>query len=303
VTLTGNSRTQSDAGTLVFSNTVALGANTLNVGGTGNTSIAGAIGGTGGLTKDGSGTLSLSGSNTFGGNITVSGGTVQLGANNVIPNTASVSLAAGTALDLNGKTDTFTGLSGTGTLLMNGGNLTLLGSNTFNGSISGAGTLNITNDVIPTGGILTLGGILNNPALTINLDGTLNLGSFVNTVGTINLTGNSILDFGNTSATVLNLQNLNLNGFTLTINNWVDTVDYFTAQNWTGATFNTRGSAPMNQVTFTGFSNNQTAWQSWDRQITPTPEPATYGMIFMGLSLGGLGFRRWKMRAGRTAAK
>jgi hypothetical protein len=172
---------------------------------------------------------------------------------------------------------------------MNGGNLTLLGSNTFNGSISGTGSLAVNNS-------LTLGGVLNNSGLTLNLGGTLNLGSFVNTVGTLNLTGNSILDFGNSSATVLNLDNLNLNGFTLTITNWVDGVDYFASQNWAGAVFNTRGSAPMNQVTFTGFSNNSTAWQSWDRQITPTPEPATYGMIFMGLSLGGLGARRWWQR-------
>lgn len=289
VTLTGNSRVQSDAGTLTLSDTVALGANTLNVGGVGNTTVSGAISGAGGLTKDGAGTLRLSGANAFGGNIAVNAGVVQLGADNVIPNSAAVSLAAGAALNLDGRTDTFTGLSGTGTLLMNGGNLTLLGSNTFNGSISGTGSLTVSNS-------LTLGGVLNNSALTLNLGGTLNLGSFVNTVGTLNLTGNSILDFGNSSATVLNLDNLVLNGFTLTITNWVDGVDYFASQNWTGAVFNTRGSAPMNQVTFTGFSNNSTAWQSWDRQITPTPEPGTYGMIFMGLSLGGLGARRWWQR-------
>ncbi len=292
VTLAGNSRVQSDAGTLTISNTVALGANTLNVGGVGNTTVSGAISGTGGLTKDGAGTLQLAGANTFSGNIAVNAGVVQLGANHVIPNAASVSLAAGAAFDLNGKTDTFTGLSGGGTLLMNGGNLTLLGANTFNGSISGTGSLTVTNS-------LTLGTVLNNSGLTLNLAGTLNLGSFVNTFGTLNLTGNSILDFGNSSATVLNLSNLNLNGFTLTITNWVDGVDLFTAQNWAGGVYDTRGVAPMNQVSFTGFSSNNTAWQSWDKQITPTPEPATYGMIFMGLSLGGFGAWRWRSRRSR----
>jgi hypothetical protein len=28
--------------------------------------------------------------------------------------------------------------------------------------------------------------------------------------------------------------------------------------------------------------------------VTPAPEPSTYGAIFMGLSLVGLGFRRWR---------
>ncbi len=294
VTLSGASRIQSDAGTLTVSNTVALGANTLNVGGTATTVLAGAISGTGGLTKDGSGTLVLSGANTFTGNIAVNTGLLQLGANHVVPNGASVSLAAGTTLDLNGKIDSFASLSGAGTLLMNGGDLTLTGSSTFGGSISGTGTISITNS-------LTLGGVLNDPGLTINLGGTLNLGAFSNTAGTLNLTGNSVLDFGNATATTFNLTNLNLNGYTLTINNWVNSVDYFYAQNWSGAVQDTRGTAPMNQVTFTPWSNNATVWQSFDKQITPAPEPSTYGAIFIGLSLAGLGVRRWQTRRRASA--
>ena len=295
VTLAGNSRVQSDAGLLTFSNTVALGANTLNVGGIGNTTLAGAVSGTGGLTKDGSGTLTLSGANTFAGNITVSAGTLQLGASNTVPNTASVSVATGSTLDLNGNTDTFAGFSGSGTLLMNGGNLTLTGSNIFNGGISGAGTLSVTNS-------LSLGAVLNDPGLTINLAGTLNLGAFVNTAGTLNLTGNSILDFGGAGASEFNLSNLNLNGYTLTITNWANNADYFFAQNWSGATLNSRGSAPMNQITFNGYSNNYTAWQPYDtkREITPAPEPSTYGAIFIALSVAGVGFRRWQSRKRAT---
>ena len=76
------------------------------------------------------------------------------------------------------------------------------------------------------------------------------------------------------------------------VTNWVNTVDYFYTQNFTGATLGNRGGTPLNQVTFTGFSSNSTAWQSWDHQITPAPEPATYGAIFTGAALGLLAWRR-----------
>ncbi|MSU24834.1 MAG: PEP-CTERM sorting domain-containing protein [Opitutus sp.] len=202
----------------------------------------------------------------------------------MIPDTSSISLAAGTILDANGKTDIFSGLSGSGAVELNGGNLTLTGANTFAGSINGTGTLNITNS-------LTLASVINDANLTLNLAGTLNLGAFNNnTIGSLNLTGNSILDFSSSTATSLNLSNLN--GFTLTINNWVNNVDYFYSQAWSGATANVRGSAPMNQITFTGFSAANTAWQSSDHQITPAPEPATYGAIFMAGALGFLAYRR-----------
>ena len=48
----------------------------------------------------------------------------------------------------------------------------------------------------------------------------------------------------------------------------------------------------MNQVTFTGSSNNDTSWQGYDHQITPAPEPSTYGALFIGLSLGLVAWRR-----------
>lgn len=55
-----------------------------------NTSISAALAGTNGITKAGAGTLTLSGNNTFGGNITVSAGAVNLGADNVLPDTANI---------------------------------------------------------------------------------------------------------------------------------------------------------------------------------------------------------------------
>jgi len=44
------------------------------------------------------------------------------------------------------------------------------------------------------------------------------------------------------------------------------------------------------------YAASNTAWVTYGttNQITPAPEPATYGAIFMGLSLVGLGVRRWR---------
>ena len=86
-------------------------------------------------------------------------------------------------------------------------------------------------------------------------------------------------------------------GITLAINNWTDRNDAFYAQTFTGAVTDLRGSTPMNQITFAGNSNSSTVWQSYDHQVTPAPEPATYGAIFMGGALGLLFWRRRKKSA------
>ena len=99
------------SGALVFNggtlqNTAAIASArtvTLNAGGgsfqtTGDLSLAGAIGGTGALTKTAAGTLLLTGNNTYGGGTTIAAGTLQLGnggssgsiAGNVVNNGALV---------------------------------------------------------------------------------------------------------------------------------------------------------------------------------------------------------------------
>ena len=67
-------------------------------------------------------------------------------------------------------------------------------------------------------------------------------------------------------------------------------VDYFYSSTSPG----TQGTAPENQIGFTGYTNNQTHWNSYTsgpgagNEITPAPEPATYGAIFVALSLVGI---------------
>jgi len=297
VTLGGASRIQSDNGTLTVAGNVALGANNLNVGGAGTTRISGAITGTGGLTKDGTGDLRLaSSSNTFSGATVINAGAIIAEATNVFNNTSLLTIASGASLRLNNLSETIGALAGSGAVdFGTGGTLNLTsGSATFSGSFTGSGTL-----YIGAGASLTLGANFNNANINIVLaGGTLNLNGTSDTFGNISITGNSVLDFGTSSASVLNSSSLGFSGtgVTLTVNNWVNTTDYFYTQNFTGATPDTRGTTPENQITFTGSSNNYTAWQGYDHQVTPAPEPATYGAIFTALTLGAVGFRRWRRR-------
>ena len=82
-------------------------------------------------------------------------------------------------------------------------------------------------------------------------------------------------------------------GVTLTIANWTDTVDYFYS-------LLTPGAANLGRIAFTGYSASGTKWQSFDHQITPVPEPSTYGAAFMllGLSFGA----RWCFRRRKEAS-
>ncbi len=302
ITLGGASRIQSDAGTLIVGQRVTLGSNTLTVGGVGTTSITGLIAGAGGLTKDGAGTLRLGNSgNTFAGATLISAGTVIADASNVFNNTAALNVATGASLSLQTYSEKVGSLTGGGLVDFGTGGILNLssGSATFSGSFAGTGEL-----IIGPGASLTLGANFNDPNLKITLaGGSLFLNGTNSTFGTLNITGNSILDFGNTANSTLNVNNVTFSAtnLALTVNNWTNVQDYFYSQNFTGAVPNTRGSTPEDQVVFNGFTAANTSWLSSDHQITPAPEPATYGMIFIGLSVAAVGFRRF--RRNRQPAK
>jgi fibronectin-binding autotransporter adhesin len=289
VTLGGNSRLQSDSGMLTVSNSVGLGANTLNVGGAGNTTAAGIISGTGGLTKDGTGTLTLSGNNTYAGGTNVNAGTLQLGGSERIADGSAVAVASGATLNLNTYTETIGALSGAGTVQLGGGTLVVGSggaSSTFGGAFAGGdtGTFKKTGT-----GTLTLGAGLNLAGGSLTLDGgKLDLGGFTSTFGSLAVTTNSIIDFGTGSGSILNLNSLAIAAsMTLTIANWTDSVDYFYSL--------LNPAANLGQIVFTGFASS-TKWQSFDHQITPVPEPSTYGaaLMLLGLSLGA--WQCWRRR-------
>ena len=275
-------------------------------------SYAGVMSGTGSLTKLGASTLTLTGANTFTGGALVSVGTLQLGANNALAATTALTISNGATFAMNGFTQTIGALAGPGAITLGGGTLNVGNDNvssTFSGSISGAGVINkIGSGTLTFDNSFSFGGELQLTGGTLNISG-INL-----TVGTLRISGDTVLDFGSSVASVLTATNVIIeNGAILTINNWVNVQDYFyatgafygyntTTFTTTPAGFDTRGVAPQNQVVFAGNSGNSTAWLPYDRQITPAPEPATYGALFIGASLGFLGWRRWRTRRQATAS-
>ncbi len=299
--------------------------------------VSGAISGTAGLNKTDLGTLELSGTsaNTFSGAFQVSDGTVNLnktaGVNatgtgnisvgdgvgaansavltllgsNQINNGSRVTVYGDGKFNLNGLTETIGSFAGTGTIDTGAGGTLIAGgdntSTTFGGTLAGTGIIEKVGS-----GDLTFNTNMNYAGELRLSGGEITLAGINLTVGTLRITGNTILDFGNSAASILTATHVIVEpGATLTINNWVHMQDYFYATgSFTGvssAAFDTRGTSPQNQIIFTGNLPDHTVWQSWDKQITPAPEPSTYGAIMVAGALGLLGYRRW--RAARPAAQ
>ena len=127
---------------------VVLGGNGLAVGTGSDTSFAGNISGTGGLTKQGSGTLTLSGENDFTGVTTINAGTLALSGAGSIAASSGVSLAStGVSFDISASNgpQTIQGLSGVaGSKVVLGNQVLTVGtanSTTFSGTIEGNGGL------------------------------------------------------------------------------------------------------------------------------------------------------------------
>lgn len=219
-------------------------------------------------------------------------------------NVSSISIEEGTPT-FTGSTITFNDASpdftvGTGlTTTVNSG---IAGTNGLNKL--GAGTLIFgTSDKAYTGTTTVSAGILqlnfNQTFGTVNLaGGELVLNSASTTITALNLTANSTIDFA--TAATLNVTTLNLNGFTLTVQNWANASDFFFATNWTGAVQDVEGVAPMNQVVFDGAPvTNNTIWRSFDDQISSVPEPSTYGAMLLGALTGFFAWRRLMRRSAR----
>jgi autotransporter-associated beta strand protein len=123
--------------------------------------------------------------------------------------------------------------------------------------------------------------------LTLNTGSVLNLAGTTQSFGTLNVVGDSVIDFSSSSASTLNVNSLNIaSGVTLTLVNWVSTVDYFFANL-------DPGSANLNNVVF-AYNGETGSWSVYGlpNEITPAPEPSVYGAVLIGSLLGWMGLRR-----------
>ena len=169
-----------------------------------NTSLLGAITGSGGLTKSNNNTLTLSGNNSYSGGTTVSAGTL-------IGTTASLqgAITNNSAVTFNqSSSGSYTGvMSGTGSLSKtNSGTVTLTRTNSFSGATTvSQGTLLVdTNGSIASSSLATVnGGLLNvngtAGAVTVNRGGSLG-GS--GRVGALSLNDGGSLNPGNSPGTL-----------------------------------------------------------------------------------------------------
>src|ERR1019366_3015645 len=277
--------------------------NALEIGGVGNVTENGAItigsvttsGGK--ITSNGTGgTLTKTASSTLDG-ITLTLGNITVAGTNTLVQSGPLSSAnASNVLTIN-STDTVQAYYGSGTT-------------TFTGQLAGAGTFQKDG-----AGILVFNTSFNAQAAGLSLvfsGGEIDLASGAQIkVGTIHITGNTILDFSSSTATLLQSSTLIIDpGVTVTVNNWASMTDFWLVQTAGGAAGsfyqsgtllnavpNATGAHPENQITFASWSGASATWYQTPSQygsfanneIRPVPEPATYGALFLSICLALLG--------------
>ena len=183
--------------------------------------FGGSIVGNGSLTKIGGGSLTLAGANTYTGSTTVNGGTLIAGSNSAFGSSQSMSIAAGATVDLNGFSQTFSSIGGTGTVALNGGaTLTIgAGGTTSSLGVSLTGSGNLTKE---GSGTVTLDGSNSYTGATSVLDGTLRAGNATAFGGshTLNVSSSGTLDLNGFNASFSSVASsgaIDLNGATLIV--------------------------------------------------------------------------------------
>jgi autotransporter-associated beta strand protein len=190
---------------LSFQNAVNLAGHGLTIAGTGNTTVAGPIGGVGALNKIGSGTLILSGANTYTGATTITSGTLQIGAGGTTGSFGTGSVTNHGTLLFN-RSDAIAvpqAISGTGAVRKSaGGTLTLSGANLYTGvtTIDG-GIVNVSGNQSGANGGWSIG-----PTSTITTTVNVQAGS------TMVVASGKQIRLGNTTAAGTTVQTLNVAG-------------------------------------------------------------------------------------------
>ncbi len=183
--------------------------------------LTGSITGLGDLNKTGFGTLLLNGTNSYSGATNVAVGVMIAEGGNAIGDTSAVSVASGAQLIIrpSGATETVGSLSGAGALELTG-NVIAGGDNTstsYSGVISGGGSFEKTGT-----GVMTLSGLNTFTGATSVSGGELALagGSSLSDTAGLAIAGGALVTLTNANETVGGLDgagNVNLNGYCLTV--------------------------------------------------------------------------------------
>ncbi|HTL66905.1 MAG TPA: autotransporter-associated beta strand repeat-containing protein [Lacunisphaera sp.] len=282
-------RTTGSGGLAVASDLTGLNRD-LTISAVGDIALSGRIDtGSGQLTKQGAGNLVLGGANTYTGTTSIDAGAIVLAASNVFNDAGRINVAAGGSLRLNDQADAIGGLDGTGIVDFGAtgtGRLVLTqGISTFAGAFAGRGEV-----VVGAGATLRLAADFSNTGLNIRLDGgTLELAGHALTIGSFDVSASSTVDFDASTDSVLdaNAVAVDAAGITLTVQNWTDAADYFYSH-----TAYAPQTPPLSQVGFAGWTTADTKWQAYDSQITPVPEPASYGALLLAGTIAAACWRR-----------
>ena len=169
----------------------------------------GKITGNTGILKTGAGTLTIgnTGGNDFTGTVDVQGGTLATSASNVLPDTASVALAAGTTLVLADFSDTVDSVAiNAGSVSVNNGTLTAGNLTLGSGSLAITGTGSVNANVLSySGGTFAIGaGSVTASTLNLSNGVTLSPASGSITATTINI-DNATIAAGNVTPAAINV--------------------------------------------------------------------------------------------------
>lgn len=274
-------------GNLVLNSSLITGNNNSS------TTFAGAISGSGGLTKVGTGTFTVTNDNNYSGGTTINGGTLLVNNPPSTTGTGHSGTGSGTIVVNSGGT-----LGGTGN---HNGNVTINSGGLANGPAKIFGGVLVNSGGTLAGNITMASGTFNAGVLSVASGGHVAPGA---SIGTINaesliLSSGSILDYeldtvsGVDKSDLINVtatgaSSLQINGGTINLTNLGNmTVGTYTLIDYTFSSF----SGSINNLSLgtvpAGFSyslNNNTTNRSIDL-IVSVPEPATWVLCAMAAAV------------------